>query len=557
MDTALHILHLEDDINDAGLVHATLEEGGVACDMTRVETEAAFLAALETGIDMVLADYRLPSFDGLSALAITKERHPEIPFIFVSGTMGEELAIETIRSGATDYVIKQRLSRLVPAVRRALRETVEHYLLKKTEDSLENLRHQNKLILDSVAEGIFGLDLNGDHTFVNPAGAEMLGYKIEELIGKNSHRICHHSRADGSPYQEKDCPIHKAYKEGLVQHVRDEVFWRKDGTSFPVAYTSTPILERGKVAGAVVTFRDITERKQAEEELRKHRDHLEELVQVRTSDLNTANEQLKKEISERIRAEEQIRLISGRLEFLLSSNPAVIYTATADDDFPTTFITRNVSEVLGYRPREFVDSPVFWKEHIHPDDLRRLSPELSQLLEHGRSKMEYRFRRKDHGYVWIYDEAQLIRDKDGKPIEIIGFIMNITDRKVMEETLQRREHEIRMIANNVPALFSYVGRDCTYGFVNKRYEEWFQMSRGEIIGRHMRQIIGKPAYETVKDKVTEALAGTKVNYEVEVPYGAGSRWMSVIYVPDADIDGNVKGFYSLASDITERKRAEE
>lgn len=559
MKTPLRILHLEDDRHDAELVQAALEEGGIACNVTRVETRDDFEAALEKGgVDLILADHKLPSFDGPSALAIADEKHPEIPFIFVSGTMGEELAIETIKNGATDYVLKQRLSRIVPAVRRALKEVAELNLRKKAEDSLEKLMRQNELILNSVGEGIFGLDSEGKHTLVNPAAAEMLGYEIEELIGKDSHEICHHSRADGSPYPRKECPIYMAYKDGLVHHVRDEVFWRKDGTSFFVAYISTPIIENGKLAGAVVTFRNITERKLAEEELRKHRDHLEELVHARTLDLNEMNEQLRKEIVERIQAEEQIRLMSGRLEFLLSSNPAVIYTARADDDFTTMFITRNVAEVLGYKPREFLDTPAFWKEHVHPDDLRMLSHELSRFFEQGRHKMEYRFKSKDGRYVWIYDEAQLIKDESGKLIEIIGFLMDITDRKYMEETLQRREHEIRVMANNVPALFSYIDRDCTFRFVNKRYEEWFQISRGEIIGRHVRHIIGEPAYEAVKDKIEAALSGRKVACEVAVPYEkGGARWMSIKYVPDVDNEENVKGFYSLAMDISERKHAEE
>ncbi|MBM4141951.1 MAG: PAS domain S-box protein, partial [Nitrospira sp.] len=130
--------------------------------------------------------------------------------------------------------------------------------------------HQNELILNSAGEGILGLDLNGNHTFINPAASRMLGYKIEELIGKPSHSIWHHTRADGSPYPEEECLIYAVYKKGNVCHrIRDEVFWRKDGTSFPVAYTSTPIFEDGKIVGAVVTFLDFTERKQTEEALRQ------------------------------------------------------------------------------------------------------------------------------------------------------------------------------------------------------------------------------------------------------------------------------------------------
>lgn len=159
MKSALRILHLEDNLNDAELVQATLEGEGIPCDVVLVENRADFVSYLEKdGFDLVLADYTLPSFDGLSALAIAKERCPDLPFIFVSGVMGEELAIETLKSGATDYVLKSRLSRIVPAVRRALKEVEERSERKKAEGAFEGLQRQNELILRSVGEGILGLD---------------------------------------------------------------------------------------------------------------------------------------------------------------------------------------------------------------------------------------------------------------------------------------------------------------------------------------------------------------------------------------------------------------
>ncbi len=137
---------------------------------------------------------------------------------------------------------------------------------KRAEEGMERLRRQNELLLNSAGEGIIGLDLSGKHIFVNPAAAKMLGYEATELIGKESHSIWHHSRPDGTPYPREACWIHASYERKEKHHVADEVFWRKDGTSFPVEYTSTPIMENGRVTGAVVTFVDITERKEAEKE---------------------------------------------------------------------------------------------------------------------------------------------------------------------------------------------------------------------------------------------------------------------------------------------------
>src|SRR6202521_5773920 len=133
----LRILSIEDDPKDAKLIQDLLEAEGVVCQVTRIDTQAALVASLEQGgIDLILADYSLPSFDGISALKLATKACPDVPFIFVSGTLGEEVAIEALKIGATDYVLKTRLSRLVPSVLRALREATQRAERKRAEEAL-------------------------------------------------------------------------------------------------------------------------------------------------------------------------------------------------------------------------------------------------------------------------------------------------------------------------------------------------------------------------------------------------------------------------------------
>ena len=147
----------------------------------------------------------------------------------------------------------------------------------QTHNELEQIRQLHELILQAAGEGVYGLDCEGKTTFVNPAAARMLGWKADELSGEPMHSLLHHTRADGSEFPKEDCPIYAAFKDGAVHHVEDEVFWRKDGTSFPVDYTSTPIREEGKLVGAVIVFKDITERIQAEHELRQAYAEIEQM----------------------------------------------------------------------------------------------------------------------------------------------------------------------------------------------------------------------------------------------------------------------------------------
>lgn len=150
-------------------------------------------------------------------------------------------------------------------------------LYQRLQHYSERLQQQNELILDAAGEGIYGLDSEGNTTFANPAAIQILGWTSDELMGRPAHDVHHHTRVDGSTYPRTDCPIYAAFKDGKVHHVDDEVFWRRDGSSFPVEYTSTPIREHGRLVGAVVVFRDITERKRAEEQLRRALAEVEDL----------------------------------------------------------------------------------------------------------------------------------------------------------------------------------------------------------------------------------------------------------------------------------------
>lgn len=141
------------------------------------------------------------------------------------------------------------------------------------------------LLLESTGEGIFGIDMAGCCTFVNRAAAEALGWRTEEVLGRNMHALIHHTHADGRHYPECDCPIFNAFRQGLPCRIDDEVLWRADGSAFPAEYSSYPVIEAGVVQGAVVTFIDISARKQAEELLKKGRAELEQRVAERTQEL--------------------------------------------------------------------------------------------------------------------------------------------------------------------------------------------------------------------------------------------------------------------------------
>jgi len=268
---------------------------------------------------------------------------------------------------------------------------------KQAERERLRLTQYNRLLLDSTGEGLYSMDLEGNCTFVNRAAAAMLGYEPEELLGKNAHAVMHYSRADGAPYPAEQCPINQTLGTEQGCHVTDEVFWRRDGASFPVEYASRPITQDGIVEGAVVTFSDITTRKRSELELR-------------------VNEQ--------------------RFRSLIVATAQIVWTTAESGEFVaaqadwSAFTGQTTDELLGWG----------WLDAVHPDD----RAETAQLWSRARAARaiyhaEHRLRRHDGAYRDMLARAVPVLEGDAQDVaqvrEWVGTHTDITERKRAEREL--------------------------------------------------------------------------------------------------------------------------
>ena len=266
---------------------------------------------------------------------------------------------------------------------------------QKHKESEEMLR----LVFDSTAEAIFGMDLNGDCTFCNLSTLYLLGYdRPEELLGRNMHALIHHTRPDGSHFPMQECRNFLTVQRGERTHVDDEFFWRKDGSSFHSEYWAFPQYKDGVIIGAVTTFIDISKRRQAEQLLYAERQRLEGIIEGTNA---------------------------GTWEWNVQTGETVLNSRWA--------------EIIGYTLEEL--SPVsieIWAKFAHPDDLKT-SSEL--LKKHFRGELDYyetdaRIKHKDGRWIWVLERGKVTQwSKDGKPLIMMGTRQEITDRKLMEESL--------------------------------------------------------------------------------------------------------------------------
>ncbi|MBS4096628.1 MAG: PAS domain S-box protein [Sulfuricella sp.] len=274
----LRLLQIEDSPDDAELIVAELRSGGFEIHCACVESLEAMELALDSATwDLVISDFNLPSFSPEGALQLLRRKELDIPFIVVSGCIGEHTAVAMMKAGAHDYLMKDHLARLVPAVERELREALSR---RERRVALERLETNEKLLRDitsTLGEGIITMSRDGTLMFMNPEAEKLLGWQEHELMGVDVHDAIHCLKPDGSSLPKEDCPIQIMMESGSFYRSDDDVFVRKGGTPFPVSYIATPIMENGEMVAFVTAFQDITERKQAEHALKESRRQLREL----------------------------------------------------------------------------------------------------------------------------------------------------------------------------------------------------------------------------------------------------------------------------------------
>jgi formate hydrogenlyase transcriptional activator len=272
------------------------------------------------------------------------------------------------------------------------------------EDAFYNGEERIRLILDSAAEAICGCDSAGTCLFANASAARMLGYDDPaELPGKNMHAVEHHTRKDGTPYPIEECPIYMGFQKGEGVHRDDEIFWRRDGTSFPVEYWSHLVVREGKTLGAVITFIDITKRKQAEEALRN--------------------------------SEREFRTI-------IEAIPAFVVSALPDGS--VDFLSQSLLDYTGLSREQWLGWG--WRELAHPEDADRAVNRWRVALAGGEPlEVEVRYRRADGKYRWYLGRQVPLRDDKGNIVKWYGTLHDIEDRKRAEAALRKSEERNRSL----------------------------------------------------------------------------------------------------------------
>ena len=402
MKTPLNILHLEDSGVDAELIQLRLEADNISCAIKRVQTRGEFEAALkQPEVDLIISDFTLPSFDGLSALEMARAERPGLPLIFVSGTIGEEAAVESLKAGAVDYVLKDRLSRLPGVVRRAMREVKERAERRRIEEELE---HRNELffnITENVDDLIAVLDLEGRRVFNSPSYRQVLG-DPDTPVGTDSFAEIH---------PEDRERIKRIFRETVATGVGQRVEYRfllKDGSVRYVEARGSVIRDKeGRIANVVVVSRDLTERNQAEARNRE-------------------------------------------LAALLDKAPDAI--CVTDIEQWVSFWNKGAERIYGWTATEAIGKNA--NELLFQGDLAAPLAALKRIIAQGEWHGELNHVTKGGKKIVVASRWALMRDESGKPESILVINTDITEKNQIEGQLLRAQ---RM--ENIGALAAGVAHD--------------------------------------------------------------------------------------------------
>jgi len=517
MGIPLRVLIVEDSEDDTILVVRELQRGGYEPTFERVDTPEAMNAALEQQAwDIVLCDYAMPRFSMPAALAMVKEKGLDLPFIVVSGAIGEEAAVVAMRAGACDYVMKDNLARLAPAVERELREAEVRRERKQAEEGLKQSEEEFRRLVEGMNDGYCVLQ-GSEVVFANARSAEMFGYTQEEVIGETIQELL------PSEIVEELVRMHARRRRGESVPPQYEItLTRKDQTTCSVEFGARLIEYRGKPATSVV-IRDITERKRMEQALRESEEHYSALV-------------------------------GNITDAVFQFKGGVI-----------TWCNDRVEEIYGYPKEELLgkSASFFYPSDISPTEFTRRVAGV--IEERGFFRSISKFQRTDGNLVDIEYSLSQIPGKD--PVEVIAVARDVTERRRMEEALRESEAHYRLLADNATDVIWTVDLNMRLTYISPSVTYLLGYSVEEAMGKNMKEVFTPAPFELAM----KVLAGELAVENMKQKDLARSRTLEIeLRRKDGSIvpievnctflresDGRPVEVLVIARDITERKRAEE
>jgi PAS domain S-box-containing protein len=508
MNSILRILFVEDYISDAELIWREIEKNKIAFEKLLVDNRKDFLKGLKSfHPDIIISDYSLPQFDGMTALRLRNKLTPLIPFILVTGSINEEVAVECMKAGADDYILKDNLSRLGPAVVNSVKKIALLKQKKDAETALLESEEKFRSLMENSADAIFLADRQGKFVYVNKAVTEMLGYTSEEMKSKTFIDFALKNSAD--EYLE-------IFKQIQIEgKVFTEIELRKKDGNFVSTDLNSVLLPGGLVYGSC---RDITERKVAEEIL-------------------IFNEKRYHNIFENIQDVYYETSIDG---MILEVSPSIAILSK------------------GRYQRDDLIGESMYKLYSDPGVRQSF---LTALKEHGSvNGFEITLDSKDDLPVFCSIAAKISFDTQGRPERIIGSMHDISLRKRAEERIQRDRIMLRTLIDNIPAMIYVKDIECRKVIANVADVKNIGYDREEeVIGKTDLELFpGQTGLRGYADDQKVLSSGKTIIGREEdfIDKNDVRRWLLTTKIPLRDKDGKITGLVGVGHDITERKENE-